>query len=121
MRNSDLVRRTETEVGRYDRSLWDAAKTKGDDAIHCSSTTVAPGASVTIVLIGRETFSQGRCRYKIEKSHLDAKGVLGLRIHTIRDDRRLSGTAGPDPFEYTKAEDDDRCVSSPAGLYPSYD
>lgn len=55
------------------------------------------------------------------KSRLNDKGLLGIRIHNIRDNYRLTDTGGPDPFEYAEVEDDDGYVTSLAGHYPMYD
>jgi hypothetical protein len=121
VRNSDVVKSNETEVGRYDHSLWEEAKTKGDTAIRKLIDEGLRGASVTIVLIGPETYTRRWCLYELEQSHADKRGLLGIRIHNIKDQQQHTTTAGPDPFASTKLKSPLGVASSLAGIYPIYD
>lgn len=121
VRNSDVVKSNETEVGRYDHSLWEEAKTKGDNAIRKLIDEGLNGASVTIALIGPETYTRKWCLYEIEQSHNDRRGLLGIRIHNIKDQQKQTTTAGPDPFAYAKVSNTLGESMTLAGLYPIYD
>jgi hypothetical protein len=41
--------------------------------------------SVTVVLIGQETASRKYVNYEIEQSHSRGNGLLGVRIHNMKD------------------------------------
>ncbi len=98
VRNSDTVRRAETEVGHFDHSLWEEAKTSGEKAIKALIDEGLNGASVTIALIGAETYTRRWCLYELAESHNVGKGLLGIRIDNIRNQAQLTSTPGPDPF-----------------------
>jgi hypothetical protein len=121
VRNSDVVKKAETEVGRYDHSLWEEAKTKGDAAIEKLIDSGLKGASVTIVLIGAETYERKWCLYEIEQSHDASKGLFGIRIHNIKDSEQNTGTKGTDPFAYAEVDSSTGGTTSLAGIYPIYD
>ncbi len=118
---SDVIKSKETEVGRYDHSLWEEAKTKGDAAIQKLIDEGLNGASVTIALIGPETYKSKWCLYEIEQSHKDSRGLLGIHIHNIKDQQQKAGTAGPNPFAYVQVKTALGATSSLAGVYPVYD
>jgi hypothetical protein len=121
VRNSQTIRAADNEVGYYDHSLWEEAKTKGVSAIESLIDDGLSGASVTVVLIGTETYRRSWVLYEIAKSHNQGMGLLGIHINGIGDWNGLAGAPGPNPF----AE-----VSVPAPLggrtplssfYPVYD
>jgi len=108
------------DLWRYDHSLWEEAKTKGSTAIQKLIDDGLTGASVTIALIGAETYARKWCKYEIAKSHGD-KGLLGIRIHNIKDQQQATGIKGPNPFAYVEIEDASGNKASLAGEYPIYD
>lgn len=118
VRNSDTVQKADTEVGRYDHSLWEEAKAKGDSAIKALIDEGLHGASVTIVLIGSETYRRKWCLYELAESHNASKGLFGVRINHIKDQEQETSTAGPDPFAYLQRADR---TGTLAGVYPIYD
>jgi hypothetical protein len=121
VRKSDTIKKAETEVGRYDHSLWEEAKAEGNAAVEKLIDEGLNGASVTIVLIGGETYERKWCLYEIAESHNDSKGLLGIRIHNIKDQQQNTGTKGPDPFGYVESTSALGVKSSLAGVYPLYD
>lgn len=118
VRNSDTVKKAETEVGRYDHSLWEEAKAKGNAAIKTLIDEGLRGASVTVALIGAETYTRPWCLYELSESHNSSKGLLGIRIHQIKDNNKLTSTYGSDPFAHIKLTDGSGTL---AGVYPIYD
>jgi hypothetical protein len=100
VRNSNTVRAEGVEVGYYDGSLWEEAKTKGDAAIEALIDEGIKGASVTVVLIGAETYERKWVQYEIARSHNEKMGLLGIRINNIPDWQRQVESAGPNPFSY---------------------
>jgi hypothetical protein len=121
VRNSDVVKKQETEVGRYDHSLWEEAKAKGSAAIQKLIDSGLHGASVTVVLIGAETYKRKWCLYELAKSHNDGMGLLGIRIHNIRNASQQTGVKGPDPFGSVKIKGVLGLPTTLAGTYPIYD
>jgi hypothetical protein len=118
VRNSDAVKKAETEVGHFDHSLWEEAKVKGDAAIKALIDEGLNGASVTIALIGSETYARKWCLYELAESHNAKKGLLGIRIHQIKNQAQQASTSGPDPFAYLQRTDG---TGTFAGVYPIYD
>jgi hypothetical protein len=84
VRNSGAVI-GEAAAGFRDASLWEEAKKKGDSAIKKMIDDALGGTSVTAVLIGAETANRKYVNYEIEKSIERGNGLLGLRIHNIKD------------------------------------
>jgi len=72
-------------AGWDDASLWEDAKRKGKTEIEYLIDSGLKGTSVTAVLIGSETASRPWVTYEIEKSIERGNGLLGVRIHGIRD------------------------------------
>jgi hypothetical protein len=121
VRNSDTVKKVDTEVGRYDHSLWEEAKAEGDVAIQKLIDDGLKGASVTVVLIGPETYLRKWCLYEISKSHAGARGLLGVRIHNIKDQDQETTSVGPDPFAHVQVDSPLGVSTSLSGVYPIYD
>jgi hypothetical protein len=84
VRNSGAVI-GEAAAGFRDASLWEEAKKKGDAAIKYLIDEGLKGTTVTAVLIGAETSNRRYVDYEIEKSIERGNGLLGLRIHNIKD------------------------------------
>ncbi len=73
---------------------------------------------MTVALIGAETYSRPWCLYELSESHNSSKGLLGIRIHQIKDSAKLTSTYGSDPFAHVKLTDGSGTL---AGVYPIYD
>lgn len=100
VRNSSTVQAVGTEVGFYDHSLWEKAKTQGNAAIKKLIDDGMAGAGVTIVLVGSETYRRKWVLYEVEKSHTDRMGLLAIHINSIRDQSGLTKQLGPNPLDY---------------------
>lgn len=82
VRNSWLLKdRSNTFV---DGSIWETAKTKGDDEIMGLIDNGLTGTSVTCVLVGSGTASRRWVKYEIVKSFEKGNGVLAVHINRIR-------------------------------------
>jgi MTH538 TIR-like domain (DUF1863) len=79
VRNSGEFKPTK-ETGFYDSSLWAEAKTKGDAAIKKLIDAGLNNTSVTCFLIGAQTSTRPWCKYELEKSIADKKGILGILL-----------------------------------------
>jgi hypothetical protein len=107
VRNSGAVI-GEAAAGFRDNSLWEEAKRKGDAAIKKMIDDGLKGTSVTVVLIGAETASRQYVNYEIEKSIEIGNGLLGLRIHNIKDRNGNTDYPGSIPAKLS------------SGGYPTY-
>lgn len=107
VRNSGAVI-GEAAAGFRDASLWEEAKRKGDATIKKMIDGALEGTSVTVVLIGAETANRKYVDYEIEKSIERGNGLLGLRIHNIKDRTGYVDYAGAIPARLS------------AGGYPTY-
>lgn len=96
VRNSHIVDGTAV-AGFQDGSLWEEAKKKGEAAIKEMIDDALEGTSVTCVLIGQKTSEREYVAYEIEKSLERGNGLLGVRIHVIKDQNKLLGVWGPTP------------------------
>jgi hypothetical protein len=101
VRNSGMVEGV-AAAGFNDQSLWEETKKRGDDAIKRLIDGALDGTSVTVVLIGAETASRKYVSYEIEKSVALGNGLLGIRIHNIKDRSGRTDPAGPLPDALTK-------------------
>ncbi len=93
------------------RDRWETVKRQGDRAIKSWIDEGLKYSSVTVVLIGQYTYERKYVRYEIEKSEEERKGILGVRVHGLRDMNQNLGVKGPNPFDY----------ASLTKSYPTYD
>jgi hypothetical protein len=84
VRNSGVVI-GEAAAGFRDASLWEEAKRKGDAEIKKIIDNALLGTTVTVILIGNQTANRKYVNYEIEESLKRGNGLLGLRIHNIKD------------------------------------
>jgi MTH538 TIR-like domain (DUF1863) len=89
-----------TAAGYFDGSLAELARTEGKAAVKRAINKGLPGSSVTCVLIGAETFKRHWVDYEIFQSIELGKGVIGIRIHQLKDPKTGIDVAGPNPFDY---------------------
>jgi hypothetical protein len=79
VRNSGQFKPT-SETGFYDKSLWERAKMQGDASIKSLIDKGLNNTGVTCFLIGEHTHSRKWCKYELQKSLDDGKGVLGILL-----------------------------------------
>jgi hypothetical protein len=93
----------ESAAGFRDASLWEETKKKGDAAIKSLIDQGLKGTSVTVVLIGAETANRKYVTYEIEKSISCGNGVIGLRIHNLKDQNGNTDLMGSIPAKLLNA------------------
>jgi hypothetical protein len=98
VRNSHVVHSNYSSPPFLDWADWEAILKKGKDAVRNWIDNQLSGASVTIVLIGYQTYSREWVLYEIEKSYKDNKGLLGIYIHNIKDQNSQTDFQGTNPF-----------------------
>lgn len=91
---------TRESEGFFDASLWESSQRRNPDSLKDLIRTGMENTSVTAVLVGSNTFERRWVRYEIARSVIKGNGLVGVRIHLLRD--RLGSTAnqGPSPFDY---------------------
>lgn len=102
VRNSDFL---QSETGFIDHSLWEESKTKGDAALQALIDDGLKGTSVTAVLIGAQTAGRKWVDYEIENSWNSGKGLLGIRVHQLKNFDGETDTLGADPFAHFTFKD----------------
>lgn len=79
---------------------WETIKRGGDPAIKKWIDDQLHYRSCTIVLVGSETYDRKWIKYEIEKSWNEGMGVLGIRIHNLKDSLGRQTSVGRNPFDY---------------------
>ena len=102
VRNSWVVRGENEPVGFVDGADFETIERQGDAAIKRWIDGQLNGTSVTIVLIGAETWGRSYVQYEIRQSYVRGNGLLGISIHNIQDFNRQTAVAGANPFSYTR-------------------
>lgn len=72
-------------AGWADSSLWEESKKKGDPVIKKLINDALIGTSVTVVLVGQETWLRRWVDYEIRQSVARGNGLLGVYVHSLRD------------------------------------
>jgi hypothetical protein len=84
VRNCNIVAGADI-AGFFDHSEYVEAKKKGKDGIARMIDRNLRRTSVTVVLIGKETSQRPWVRYEIKKSIERYNGLLGVRIHHLKN------------------------------------
>jgi hypothetical protein len=79
VRNSGEFKPT-SETGFYDKSLWEEAETKGKAALQKLIDDGMKNTSVTCFLLGEKTYERQWCKYELERSIAEKKGILGILL-----------------------------------------
>jgi len=104
VRNCNIVS-DEDEYGFIDAAEWESIKKKGDAAIERWIDGQLKNTSVTAVLIGAETADREWVQHEIEKSWNRGNGIVGIRIHNIKDQDKKTDTFGRNPLDSFKLAD----------------
>lgn len=120
VRNSWVVRSKGETQPFLDAADWESIKRQGKPAIERWIESQLKGTSVTVVLIGAETYDRPWVRHEIKRSYELGKGMLGIYIHNVKDPQNGTDRKGQNPFDYWKVKLDgkDTYFSS---LYKTYD
>jgi hypothetical protein len=73
---------------------WESVTKGGDDAIKRWIASQMYGRSCTVVLVGADTANRKWINYEIVKSWDDSMGVVGIRIHGLKDSNQQTSTMG---------------------------
>lgn len=101
VRNCNMLP-NEDQHGFVDSVDWESIKRQGDDAIKRWIANQMNYTSVTVVLIGAETAERPWVQHEIVESWSRGNGIVGVRIHNIKDQDRNTDIAGRNPLELFK-------------------
>lgn len=117
IRNSWVVRQKGEAQPFYDKAEWEEVKRTG---IEKWIESQLQGTSVTVILIGAETYDREWVRHEIKRSHELGKGILGVYIHNVKDPQFGTDTQGKNPLDYWTVDKGGRQVTL-SELYRTYD
>ncbi len=106
VRNHWITKPDRTSAGYLDKASWEQLYRQGDDAIKRWINKQMTGTSVTVVLIGTETYSREWVLYEIRRTWALNHGLLGIHIHNIRDALQQTAPKGPNPFDLLTFNDE---------------
>lgn len=78
---------------------WETVTSAGDGAIKRWINGQLDGRTVTIVLVGAHTAGRKWINYEIEQSWQRGMGVLGIRIHGLKNLNGHTTRPGANPFD----------------------
>jgi MTH538 TIR-like domain (DUF1863) len=77
---------------------WESVKRGGDAAIKTWIKNQLAGRSCTVVLIGTHTAYRPWVIHEIVESWNERKGVVGIRVHQLKDQNGYQSLPGQNPF-----------------------
>jgi len=89
-------------AGFQDASLWEEAEKKGDAVIKRMIDNALTHTTVTVVCITYATVSRKYINYEIDKSLERGNGLLGLKIHHLKDRDQETTSEGAVPSQIAK-------------------
>ena len=97
VRNSQVISKYDKSPF-YDKADWEKIKRKGDDAIRNWINAQMKGSSVTVVLLGKQTGARRWVKYEVKRSQELGKGLIGIDISKIKNQRGETDERGPSPL-----------------------
>lgn len=96
---------------------WEQVKKGGEKGIEKWIADQLVGRSCTVVLVGGETANRKWVIHEIQESWNAKKGVVGIRIHNLKDRNGSTGSYGSNPFEKLTLQNGAKRLSSIVKLY----
>ncbi|MFO0780505.1 MAG: TIR domain-containing protein [Candidatus Gracilibacteria bacterium] len=115
VRNSNLLA-DEDEYGLSIPVEWEKIERQGEEAIKRWINSQLQYTSVTVVLIGAQTSERSWVDYEIRESWKRGNGLVGIRIHNIKNQSQMTDQQGLNPFDQIKFTDG-RSLSSVCKTY----
>ncbi len=98
-------------------NTWESVKSQGEAAIKRWIDSQMKGRSCTIVLVGTNTAGRKWINYEITESWNSGMGVVGIRIHGLKNSRSEISTWGDNPFDKLTFETSKKPLSSVVKCY----
>lgn len=118
VRNSDVVDSDLDTSGFIDGADWEEVKQEGDGAIEAWIDEQMKGCSVTVLLIGSNSYDRKWIDYEIKESYKSNMGIVGVRIHNIKDQNGLTTTRGKNPLNKWSDSETNESLSN---IFQTYD
>ncbi|MBA56407.1 MAG: TIR-like domain-containing protein [Pseudomonadales bacterium] len=120
VRNSGVIRAGDETQPFMDKAEWEKLKRSSHNAIENWIEKQLKGTSVTVVLIGSDTYSRAWVKHEIKRSYELKKGMFGIYIHNIKDPQNGVSRKGKNPFDHWYIEENGRKKYF-SEIYPTYD
>ncbi len=78
---------------------WEEVKKGGNSAIEKWIAGQMSGRTCAVILVGSATANREWVKYEIKKAWADKLGVVGIRVHNLKDSKGNLSTAGSNPFD----------------------
>ncbi len=99
VRNSWVTQKDREAAGFFDSADWEEVKKKSDSAIETWIDGQLKGTSVTVVLIGSDTYDKKWINYEITSGFDKGNGLMGIYVHQIKDKDGNTTSKGRNPFD----------------------
>jgi hypothetical protein len=96
---------------------WETVKKGGDKAIEKWIADQLVGKSCAVVLVGGQTANRKWVIHEIQEAWNAKKGVVGVRIHNLKNEAGDHGTYGSNPFDKLTVQNGTKMLSSVVKLY----
>ena len=96
---------------------WEEITGGGDTAIKDWIASQMKGRSCTVVLVGEKTANRKWINHEIAESWNAGMGVVGIRIHGLKNMAEEIASKGNDPFDYITFGDPKRKLSDVVKCY----
>ena len=96
---------------------WETVTGGGDAAIKKWIADQMKGRSCTLVLVGQNTANRKWINHEIVESWIAGMGVVGIRIHGLKNTDGFIAKMGNNPFDYITSGDSKRKLSSVVKCY----
>lgn len=100
IRNSWLTHPTRELAGFFDNSVFESKQRTNENTLKRFLDDGLIGCSVTCVLVGNQTAWRRWVRYELLRSFVEAKGLLGIYIHSISRFNDGIDSQGVNPFSH---------------------
>lgn len=98
-------------------NAWESIKSGGDAAINRWIQAQLHGKSCTVVLVGARTAGRKWITHEIVESWNAGMGVVGIRIHGLKNLQGLVSHPGENPFDYVTYHGTGAALSSIVKCY----
>ena len=102
--------------GFVENAVLEEVEKKEDSEVEKWIYSQLAETSVTVVLIGSDTYGGKWIDYEIQNSHKKGNGMLGLYIHNLEDSDGVKSTKGKNPFTRWEFSYGEKLIQ-----YPVYD
>lgn len=119
VRNSWVAKEDRESAGFIDAAEWEVVKKDGEDAIKDWIDEQMHGTSVTVILIGNETAERDWVHYEIKKSIERGNGLVGIKVHSLKDKEGRTDFSGSNPLKKFVVEEDGE-VKTLSNIFPTY-